>query len=168
MNYELTLRALEPEDTDMLYAAESDEEAWKYSDYFAPLSRELIRHYALTYDADPFRSGQLRMVIDINGYPVGILDIFDISARHLRADTGIYILPDFRGKGMGRKALEATKEFCKKRLGLHQLTASIAQANITALHCYKKAGFKLTGTRPDWLRTPDGYQDINVLSCILS
>lgn len=167
MHNQLKLRAVEPEDSDMLYAAESDEAAWKYSDYFAPLSRELIRHYALTYDADPFRSCQLRMIIEVDGSPAGILDIFDISARHLRADTGIYILPNFRGKGIGRKALEAAKECCKKRLGLHQLTASIAQANATALQCYEKAGFKLTGTRPDWLRTTDGFQDINILSCIL-
>ncbi|MDE5849776.1 MAG: GNAT family N-acetyltransferase, partial [Muribaculaceae bacterium] len=61
MDYELRLRALEPEDADMMYDAESDEAAWRYSDYLAPMSLELLREYALTYDADPFRSGQLRL-----------------------------------------------------------------------------------------------------------
>lgn len=164
---DLKLRAVEPEDADLMFEAESDEEAWKYSDYLAPLSRELLRQYALTYDADPLRSGQLRMIIDIAGAPAGILDIFDISVRNLRADTGIYILPHFRGNGVGTKSLEAAKEFCRRRLGLHQLTASIADANTAALRCYEKAAFIQTGSRPDWLRTPEGYQDILLLSCIL-
>lgn len=85
MNYELRLRALEPEDADMMYEAENDEAAWKYSDYLAPLSRELLHHYALTYDAEPFRSGQLRLIIEKDETPIGILDLMDISARHLRA-----------------------------------------------------------------------------------
>ena len=152
MNKELSLcalcvrlRALEPEDTDMMFAAESDEAAWKYSDYLDPLSRELLRHYALTYDADPLRSGQLRLIIDINGSPAGILDIFDISPRHLRADIGIYILPEFRGKGIATAALEEAKSYCRIRLGLHQLTATVANSNLFALNTFKKANFSPTG-----------------------
>ncbi|MDE6480988.1 MAG: GNAT family N-acetyltransferase [Muribaculaceae bacterium] len=167
MNYEIRLRAIEPEDVDMLFEAESDEAAWIYSDYLAPLSKELLRQYALTYDADPFRSGQLRLIIENGKTPVGILDIFDISSRHLRADTGIYILPRFRGKGLASNALEAAKDYSRNRLGLHQLTATVALSNTAAMLCYEKAGFKLTGTRPDWLRTPDGYQSAHILSSLL-
>ncbi len=167
MDYELRLRALEPEDAEIMYEAENDEAAWEYSDYLAPLSRELLNHYALTYDADPFRSGQLRLIIEKDEMPIGILDLFEISPRHLRAESGIYLLPDFRGKGWGQKALMAAKEFCKKRLGLHQLTATVAKANVGAKNCYENAGFISTGIRPDWLRTPDGYEDVEILSCIL-
>lgn len=167
MNYELKLRALEPEDADMMFAAESDEAAWKYSDYLAPLSLELLRQYALTYDADPLRSGQLRLIIDIDGSPAGILDLFDISPRHLRADIGIYILPVFRGNGIATAALEEAKNYCRVRLGLHQLTATIADSNIHALNCFKKAKFSSNGSRPDWLRTSDGYESATLLSCLL-
>lgn len=167
MRQELELRALEPEDADFLYSAESDEAAWLYSDYLAPLSRELLRQYALTYDADPFRAGQLRLIIDLDGIPGGILDIFDISPRHLRADTGIYILPHLRGKGVATKALELAKDFGKARLGLHQLTASIADTNKSAIKAYKNAGFSITGSRPDWLRTPTGFISVLILSSIL-
>lgn len=167
MNHELKLRALEPDDADMMYEAESDEAAWRYSDYLAPMSLEMLRHYALTYDADPIRSGQLRLIIDLDATSVGILDLFDISPRHLRADTGLYLLPGFRGKGLGIKALELAKEYCRTRLGLHQLTASVACGNRTALHCFEKAGFSSTGTRPDWLRTPGGWEDVELLYCRL-
>lgn len=167
MNYELKLRALEPEDADMMFAAESDEAAWKYSDYLAPLSRELLSQYALTYDADPLRSGQLRLIIDLDGCPAGILDLFDISPRHLRADIGIYILPEFRGKGLAAIALEEAQNYCRVRLCLHQLTATVADSNIPALKCFKKANFSPNGSRPDWLRTPEGYESATILSLIL-
>lgn len=167
MNYKVKLRALEPEDAELMYEAENDEAAWIYSDYLAPLSRELLSHYALTYDADPFRSGQLRLIIEMDETPVGILDLFDISPRHLRAETGIYLLPKFRDLGLGTEALLSAKYFCRKRLGLHQLTATIAQANMAARICYEKAGFSSTGIRHDWLRLPEGYEDVEIFSCIL-
>ncbi|MDE6023233.1 MAG: GNAT family N-acetyltransferase [Muribaculaceae bacterium] len=164
----LTLRAIEPDDVEIMYEVESDESAWKYSDYLAPLSRELLRAYAITYDADPFRSGQLRLVIDISGTPIGIADLYDISPRHLRADSGIYILPEFRNKSLASGALECLKEYAKVRLGLHQLTATISENNTYAIRAYKKVGFCQTGTRPDWLRTPDGYESVLLFSAILS
>lgn len=163
-----SLRALEPEDADLMYEAESDESAWRYSDYLAPISREMLRDYALTYDADPFRSGQLRLMIENDGAPIGLLDLFDISPRHLRADTGIYIFPQFRGKGLATDALECLKDYARERLCLHQLTATVAEGNVSALRAYQKAGFMPTGSRPDWLRTPSGYESAILLSSLLS
>lgn len=167
MDEDMRLRALEPDDAVMMYEAESDPAAWRYSDYLAPLSLEMLREYAMTYDADPFRSGQLRMIIENKGKAVGILDLFEISPRHLRADTGLYLLPEYRGKGLGAKALELAKQYCRQRLGLHQLTASIALQNMFALRCYEKAGFISSGIRPEWLRTEKGWHDVELLHCLL-
>lgn len=162
------LRALEPEDADMMFEAESDDSAWKWSDYIAPLSREMLRQYALTYDADPFRAGQLRLIIDLDGEAAGIIDLFDISPKHLRADTGIFILPSFRKKGLATRALILLKEFALQRLGLHQLTATVAKQNEAALSIYEKAAFQKIGELPDWLRTDEGYIPALLLSCILN
>ena len=169
MNYELciTIRALEPEDADFMYEVESDEEAWRYSDYIAPMSREILRQYALTYDADPFRSGQLRLVIELDGIPAGLLDLFDISPRHLRADCGIYVLLACRRRGVAVEALRLLKDYCRTRLGLHQLTATVADSNEPALKTFEKAGFKVTGKRPDWIRNADSYESVCLLSSIL-
>lgn len=159
----MILRAIEPSDADFMYLAEQDPAAWKYSDYVAPLSRELLRQYALTYDADPLRSGQLRLIIEEDGSPIGIADLFDISARHLRADTGIYLSPQYRGNGKGVAALIALAEYCRQRLGLHQIVASVSKLNQPALRCYVKAGFVETGLRPQWWRTSSGFEDVALL-----
>lgn len=159
----MTLRAIEPSDVDFMYAAEQDPAAWKYSDYVAPLSRELLRQYVLTYDADPLRAGQLRLIIEEDGVPVGIADLFDISARHLRADTGIYLLPQYRNSGKGVDALKSLADYCRERLGLHQITASISEHNQAAMRCYVRAGFVETGKRPQWWRTSHTYEDVALL-----
>jgi len=163
----IRLRALEPEDADFLYEVESDPDAWKYSDYVAPLSKELLRQYAYTYDANPYQSGQLRLIIENDGEPIGIVDLFDISARHLRADTGIYVLPKYRGYGFATQALKELAAYGRERLGLHQMSASISKLNQSAMRCYCKAGFIATGVRPDWIRTADGFEDICLLSLLL-
>ncbi len=163
----IMLRAIEPEDADFMYEVESDPDAWKYSDYVAPMSKELLRQYAFTYDADPYRAGQLRLIIENCGEPIGIADLFDISARHLRTDTGIYILPKHRSFGFATQALKELAIYCNERLGLHQMSASISKLNQAAMRCYCKAGFKETGVRPDWIKTSDGFEDVCLLTLLL-
>lgn len=167
MNYNLKLRAVEPEDARKMFEAESDPDAWRYSDYIAPLSMEQLNRYALTYDADPFGAGQLRLILEADGETAGIIDLFDISARHLRADTGIYIFPHFRGKGIGTNALRLLIEYCRDRLALHQLTATVSELNDGAMRCYSKAGFTKSGSRPDWLRNSKGYENADILYVVL-
>lgn len=164
MNSNINLRALEPEDASFMHEAEKDEAAWKYSDYLAPLSFDMLREYALTYDADPFRSGQLRLVAEADGKAVGLIDLFDISPRHLHADTGIFLVPDARGKRIGSEALGMLCRYCRSRLGLHMLKATISEFNTVALGAYRKAGFTLAGRLPDWFRNEDGYEDMLILT----
>lgn len=163
----LILRAIEPDDVDFMFKAENDFDAWRYSDYMAPLSKELLQQYAFTYDADPFRAGQLRLIIEIDGTPVGIADIFDISVRHLHAETGIYVLPEYRRKGYAAGALLKLANYCRVRLGLHSLVATVSKLNVAATRCYEKAGFKKTGMFPDWIRLNQEYEDACIFSLIL-
>lgn len=167
-NTGLSLRALEPSDADFLYEAESDPAASRWSDYPAPLSREQLLQYALSYDADPFRAGQLRLILDFAGTPIGIIDLFNISPRHLRAETGIYIIPACRCKGLSTRALNLLKEYSLRRLGLHQLSATVAEQNESAIRAYSSAGFKTIGRLPDWLRIPSSETSPFSSSLLLS
>ena len=78
----LNIRALEPGDADFMYEVENDSSAWRYSDTVAPLSRRILRDYALNYDADPFSAGQIRLIVteEGNNTPVGIVDLYETFA----------------------------------------------------------------------------------------
>lgn len=154
----LHLRALEPSDADFMYEVENDAQAWRYSDTIAPLSRRILRDYALTYDADPFTAGQLRLIITEEGSsrPVGIVDLYEVSQRHQRAFIGIYILKDFRGKGYADETLELIEEYAHNTLHLHQLGTKVEDQHVKVEKLFENRGYELKGTLSDWLSTPDG------------
>lgn len=154
----LHLRALEPGDADFMYEVENDAEAWRYSDTIAPLSRKILRDYALTYDADPFTAGQLRLIITEkeNGTPVGIVDLYEVSQRHQRAFIGIYICKDFRGRGYADETIKLIENYAHNTLHLHQLGAKVEDNYSAAEKLFRNGGYKVMGSLTDWLSTPDG------------
>lgn len=163
----LHLRALEPSDADFLYEVENDHEAWKYSDTIAPLSRKILREYALTYDADPFSAGQLRLIISEEGSNrlVGVVDLYEVSQRHQRAFLGIYIRKDFRGLGYGQETIKLVEDYAHNNLHLHQLGAKVEKNHKNAVDLFTELGYKVSGCLEDWLSTPDGhFNDMLILT----
>ena len=154
----LHLRALEPSDADFMYEVENDAQAWRYSDTIAPLSRKILREYALTYDADPFTAGQLRLIITEkdNNTPVGIVDLYEVSQRHQRAFIGIYICKDFRGNKYADETLELIEDYAHNTLHLHQLGAKVEEGYEQGEKLFRDRGYEVKGNFEDWLSTPDG------------
>ena len=167
----LHLRALEPSDADFMYEVENDALAWRYSDTIAPLSRKILRDYALTYDADPFTAGQLRLIITEkeNNTPVGIVDLYEVSQRHQRAFIGIYICKDFRGRGYADETIQLIEDYAHNNLHLHQLGAKVENSHVKAEKLFQNRGYKLKGHLSDWLSTPDGkFVDMKIFTKPLS
>ena len=154
----LHLRALEPGDSDFMYDVENDAQAWRYSDTIAPLSRRILRDYALTYDADPFTAGQLRLIITEKegGKPVGIVDLYELSQRHMRAFIGIYICKEHRGQGYADETLQLIEDYAHNTLHLHQLGSKVEENHNGAEKMFRKRGYELKGVLDDWLSSTDG------------
>lgn len=153
----VSLRALEPSDADFMYQIENDTAAWRYAERVAPLSRSLLREYALNYDANPFSAGQLRLIIvdKDSGVPVGLLDFYDISVPHRRSHLGIYILPPFRERQFALHTLAAAAEYARKHLHLRMLVASIDGTNAASVNLFKKAGYTLHQPIEGWFDNQD-------------
>lgn len=148
----IRLRAVEPNDADMLWAAEADSSQWLENGMSAPYSRENLRDYASSYDADPIRSGQLRMVCETReGETVGLADLYDISAIGRTAFVGIYIFNDFRNLGYASSALALLEIYARMLLNLRILGAKISETNVRSRSLFEKGGYLLSGTLPGWL-----------------
>lgn len=161
-NGALRLRPVEPEDALAMWEMESDPTQWIQNGMMAPFSLRNLREYALQYRADPFAEGQLRlMLVDKNvAEPVGIVDLYDISAPNRTAWVGIYIRPAFRGNGLGKKALQMLEDYCRRLLNLRILAAKIASENAASQRLFAKAGYTECGRLRDWLVSADRSQDI--------
>ena len=161
----MKLRAVEPEDVDFILECESDTDSARWSDYKAPFSRNQLMTYALTYDADPFAAGGLRLIIESEGKErIGILDLYDVSRNDLRAYVGICIHPDFRRKGAAKNALKLLDSFITDRMGLRQLAVKISIHNEPAIRLFESSGYKKIATLPSWHRIGTKYHDILLLN----
>lgn len=61
----IRLRAVEPDDVDLMYAWENDCGIWPVSGTTAPFSREQMQRFVVEQQqADIFRSGQLRLIVE--------------------------------------------------------------------------------------------------------
>lgn len=160
------LRAVEPEDVDFMMECESDRENQKWSDYRAPFSRNQLLTYALTYEADPFKAGSLRLIAENeSGNPIGILDFYDISDKDAKTYLGICVHPSYRCKGFGSAILREGRRFAKERLGLRQLVAKVSMENKKALSMFGRNGFERVGLLPSWHRIGLEFHDFVLLAC---
>ncbi|MGE4586781.1 MAG: GNAT family N-acetyltransferase [Mangrovibacterium sp.] len=155
------LRPLEPEDLDFLYLWENDPDVWKVSNTLTPFSRYILKQYISESHRDLFDIRQLRLIIeDLSGNTAGAIDLFDYDPFHLRAGIGILIYAETdRRKGLASDALELISRYARETLGLHQLYANIMDNNPGSRMLFKKAGFKLSGIKKDWLRTAGSWND---------
>ena len=86
------LRALEPEDLEVLYALENDPDIWEVSGTLTPYSKKVLRDYLERSHQDIYEMKQLRLAICTDpGSPIGLIDLYDFDPKHLRAGLGIGI-----------------------------------------------------------------------------
>ena len=156
----IKLRAIEPEDLDLLYEIENDTRLWNVGTTNVPYSRYTLRDYIATSSDDAYADRQVRMIIeDHNGETVGIADLVNFSPSHLRAETDIVILDAERRKGYATEALEELCRYARQVLHMHQLYGVVASDNEAALALYEKAGFQTQNRLKDWLYDGRKYTD---------
>jgi len=162
-NSELLLRALEPEDIDLLYQWENDARLWHLSNTIKPFSRYDLEQYVLNSNLNVFESKQLRLMIDLKEkgkrITAGCIDLFDFDFVNLRAGVGLYISETFRGKGIASKAIDLLVEYAHKKLHLHQLYCSITIDNEASKKVFRKSGFTESGKRKQWIRKENEWLD---------
>ena len=157
----ISLRALEPEDIDLLYQWENNMEIWNVSNTRTPFSKYILAEYLKESAKDIYETKQLRLVIQNELFePVGAVDLFDFEPYHMRAGVGILIhKAENRNHGYASDALNAIFGYAVEVLGIKQLFANIAAKNKVSIHLFEKTGFTQSGIKRNWLKTLDGWED---------
>lgn len=155
----IRLRAPEQTDTDLLFLWENDSSLFESLPQAAPVSRYQVWQYIQNYRADPFATGELRMMITDGDITVGHVDIFDFSPTDRRAGIGIYIDTRYRQRGIAVRALLQLEQYTTATLGMHQLWAIIAIDNAASIALFTKAGYRSSGRLRSWIRRGSQYTD---------
>ena len=151
MDKGLQLRALEPEDLELVFAIENNRDLWRWGANNVPVSRYTVRQYLSSQQNDIYLDGQLRQVMTIEGQPVGIVDLCNFEPRHQRAEGGIVVLPEFHRCGIATEALRQLCVYASSCLHLRSLYAYVAADNEPALRLFLSAGYTETARLKRWL-----------------
>lgn len=167
-NKTITLRALEPTDLEVLYRWENDTALWTVSDTIAPYSREALWRYLENDTADIYTQRQLRLMITLtsDATPVGTVDFLNFDPLNNRAELGLFIASEHRGKGLGRQALERLSAYARDHIGLRQLYVFIALDNEACLHLFEDYGYRRVGIIQSWVKRGTTYRDVALLQMI--
>ncbi|TLX76104.1 GNAT family N-acetyltransferase [Labilibacter sediminis] len=158
----VALRAVEPEDIDILYQWENDMELWVVSETLTPFSKHQLKQYIKTMNLDIYQSKELRLMIETeeeNPQLVGMIDLFDFDPYHSRAGVGIMVKKEFEGKGCASAGLQLFIDYCFNNLGIHQLYSSIIISNKRSINLFEAKGFECSGVRKQWRKQGREYVD---------
>ena len=151
----IKLRKIEPSDLPYLYRWENDASAWADGANHNPLSQQDLRDYIASTTGDIYRDGQLRLIIEEDGATIGCIDLFDFDPRNRRAAIGMYIAPEYRGKGVGCEAVKQLEDYAFGFLRLRVLYAVIATNNAPCSALYEHAGYQPSTPLPSWTLESD-------------
>lgn len=79
--------------------------------------------------------------------------------RHKGKVIGMYVIPDARGAGLGRKILAALLHEAKQLNGLEQIILSVTHANEGARSLYIGVGFITFGIERNAIKVGQNYSD---------
>ncbi|MCR4919706.1 MAG: GNAT family N-acetyltransferase [Prevotella sp.] len=157
---EIKLRALEPEDLELLYQIENQPELWRDGITNVPYSRHVLREFILNSTADIYRDGQVRLMVEnAQGQVVGMADLVNFSPAHRRAELGLLILPDHRHRGYATATIDRLRSYASQTLYLHQMYSIVDSSNTRCAAMFASLGLKPQARLPQWLYDGHTYRD---------
>ena len=163
----IKLRAVEPEDLDLMYLIENDTELWPYGQTSVPFSHYTLKRFIEESSNDIFHDRQLRLVIETpDGTSVGFVDLQNYEPQHHRAEVGIVVVPEKQRQGIATEALRLLWMYVTVHLGIHQFYALVPESNEASIALFQKCGYKKTATLQDWLNTSAGWQSVIVFQTL--
>ncbi len=165
----IKLRALEPEDIDVLYRWENTTGLWLHGNTLAPYSKFALKKYITeTQLVDIYESKQLRLMVDLldQQITIGVVDLYDLDIRNSRAGVGILIDENYRNNHYATQALDLMKNYAFNFLGLYQLYAYISIDNTYSLKLFENAGYKLGGVLKNWILENNTYKDVKIVQLL--
>ena len=166
----IRLRALEPEDLDVLMRWENDADSWQVGNTLAPYSRYALRQYLEQSVEDLYTTRELKLVIvhKASGESIGLIDLFHFDPHHRRIELGVLVDAAWRRQGVATAAVRLALEYALDFLHLHQVYCLVEENNTASRDMLLAAGLTQGGVWRDWLHCGDGYHHAVMLQKINS
>ena len=160
MEYQIYLRPMVEEDTDMIVAWRNKPSVRKFFIYQADFTRE-GHLYWLHEVVEKGHACQMIICDKQTDKPLGSAYIRDIDHTHHKGEYGMFIgEDDARGRGVGTQAAQLMTQHGFEQLGLHRIFSRILADNGASIRSCEKAGFKQEGCFRDDVYINGAYKDV--------
>ena len=151
---------MEKMDVPILHDWENHSPDWWMGSNTQPISKETLMQF-IVGNPDLYRDRQCRWMLDCkssegNWTTVGAVDLYEFEPRQQRAGVAVHIDKGHRRQGHATAGLQLLTAFVRQHLGLRQTFAEVPSNHGASIRLFQKAGYRETGRREQWLRTPDG------------
>ena len=89
------------------------------------------------------------------------------KSRHKGTLIGMYVVPEFRGRGLGKQLVAALIAEARARAGMEQINLTVTHRNAEARALYLKAGFVSFGVEKNALKVDGRYYDKEYMTLTL-
>ncbi|KKN12215.1 hypothetical protein LCGC14_1018770 [marine sediment metagenome] len=165
----LTLRKISKHDGEFLYDGLNEKGMTEYLS-LQPLktlehSKRIIRNY-LKYWDNYVQFNYIIVLQETNKVKVGSISLWNVNWRHRRAEIGIWIIPSYWSRGLGKNSISLIKKIAFNHLKLNRLEAHIVIENTNSISLFKKSGFREEGSLKQYLNFNGKYHDALILACL--
>ena len=167
MSPKVFLRAIEPEDLELLYSIENDTSVWNVSSTNVPYSRYALHDYIASSTGDIYADRQVRLMIENEERNVvGIVDLVNFDPANRRAELGLIIEKPYRKSGYAQSTIEAVTDYAVRVLHLSQIYAFIDAGNTACLSLFRKLHWTESSALRKWLFDGKDYHDAIVMQML--
>jgi len=140
----IQFRAIEPGDLETLRKWINDPETARFLDISWPVSSMEQQEWFKRVSGDRHRK---KLAIElVSGDLIGLLSLMHIDRDNRSVELGLTIgAMEYRGKGLGTRALRLAMQVLFERFNFHRVWAKILETNEPCLRLFKQAGFQQEG-----------------------
>lgn len=159
----VNLSTVEMEDVEFLRDGVNHPDVRRWMSNTRPLNLDQEEEFVDEIVSD---DDSLNLMITKDGYPKGIISLMDEDNEGKIGEIGIWLHPEFHGKGYGTEAAELLVDHAFRQLNYHKLYARAQEQNKPSISIWKKLGFQEEGEFRDHTYAHGSYQDVVYLGIL--
>lgn len=166
---DIFLRRCQESDASLIYEWENNPLLDQTNTLAEPISMAQVRQLVSLKSSELLETGTLLLIVALRSssqeeptIPIGFVQFYNFDFFNRRSAIGIVLDPQWHKKGYGKRVLRMMINYAFKALSLNQVYAEIFPSNIPAIRCFQSLGFAFVASLPDWYKTDEEYQNLDI------
>lgn len=114
-----------------------------------------------------YEKNRQRFVIDLEGKPIGVINLDNIDEKNKSASISIKIgKQNLKNKGYGTQALNLILEYAFERLDLQRIYANVLEYNNPSQKLFIKCGFQIDGIQRKAILKNENFYNLIMFSIL--